>query len=69
MAEVSIEALRYADMDGVIRGIALVLGIIAFLIWAIVTEFWPIILTSIVIFAIWFITYNWWNKKAVDPPD
>ena len=56
-------------MDGVIRGIALVLGIIAFLIWAIVTEFWPIILTSIVIFAIGFITYNWWNKKAVDPPD
>jgi len=77
VAEVSIEALSYADMDGVIRGIALVLGIIAFIIYAIVTEFWPIIL-PIVIFAIGLIAYywGWWpfgilrkNKKAVDPPD
>ena len=56
MAEVSIE------------GIALFLAVVGFIIWAFVTEFWPIILT-IVIFAIGFITYYWWNKKAVDPPD
>ncbi len=51
-----------------IEGIALFLAVVGFIIWAFVTEFWPIILT-IVIFAIGFITYCRWNKKAVDSHD
>ena len=51
--------------------------VLAVLIWLFVIEFWPIIL-SIVILAIGLIAYywGWWpfgirrkNKKAVDPPD
>ena len=75
VAEVSIEVIAVADVvlqlgeiDGVIRGIALVLAIVAFLIWAFVTTFWPIILT-IVIFIIGLIAYYWWKRKAVDPTD
>jgi len=55
-----------------IEGIALFLAVVAFLIWAFVTEFvtpnWPIFL-PILIFAIGFITYYRWSKKAADPPD
>ena len=61
-------ASHWVVAENFIEGIAMMLAIVAFLIWAIVTEFWPIIL-PIVIFAIGFITYCWWNKKAVDPPD
>ena len=62
-------ASHWVVAENFIDGIAMMLAIVAFLIWAIVTDFWPIILTIIVIFAIGFITYYWWNKKAVDPPD
>ena len=49
-----------------IEGITLFLAVVAFLIWAIVTEFWPIILT-IVIFTIGFITYIYLRKKKAGP--
>ena len=49
-----------------IEGIALFLAVVAFFIWAIVTEFWPIILT-IVIFTIGFITYIYLRKKKAGP--
>ena len=49
-----------------IEGITLFLAVVAFLIWAIVTEFWPIILT-IVIFTIGFITYIYLRNKKAGP--
>jgi len=49
-----------------IEGIALFLAVVAFLIWAFVTEFWPIILT-IVIFTIGFITYTYLRDKKAGP--